>query len=126
MSYSENTVIIGLIKDERPISEIARRIRKSRKAIRNFLNRESASSTSRKVGSPPKLTSADRRTIVRRARKGMMRSLQLISMYQPPAGVRRVQRIIAEAPQLDWTRMKLAPPKTKMHRKIVFLGFAKS
>ena len=83
------------------------------KAVRNFWKRLQAVIKTVRRGAPRKLLPKLARAIVRRARSGKYSAKQLEQHYNAGVSVRRVQQVLAAAPELEWRKIMLAPRLTK-------------
>lgn len=95
---------------------IALQVKRSRKAISNFLNKSPGQSRRKNAGRPRKLSEQAARAVIRKACASQMTLRELRDMYGLPVGVRRVQQILHETKYLESRRMKRAPSLTPWHK----------
>ena len=95
LTDAQKAVIIQLVQDDKIISEISRRIGRSRKAIMSFLKPVIEDGDRKKVGRPSQISATERRTVIWTARRGLIPASHLVSMYRLNVGVRRIQLILA-------------------------------
>ncbi len=70
LSDEEKVVIRALFREKISPAAVAKRVKRSRKAIRNVLPHSTSTSLAPSIGRPPKMTKATTREIVRRASTG--------------------------------------------------------
>jgi len=116
LTVEEQATILAYHKAEWTIGDIARTTERSPGAVRTVVRRGRVQSRSKRRGPHPKISSAAKRMILRRARTGLYLARDLRDAYCKHGTVRRVQQILSNNPPLQWTRIRKAPALTREHK----------
>ena len=116
LSDKERGMIEALTAEKLSPTEIARRIKRSTKAVRNAQRALRFGAPPRKLGPPRKVSQKLIKAMVRKARLGEYTARDLKQMYKVPVGVRRIQQILRNDDNLAYRKMKLSPPLTIDHK----------
>ena len=95
--------------------ECAKRVGRSAKAIRTFLNDPETYNTAKRPGRPTKLTPAAQRRLFRAASNSSLSSRELVNELELPVSSRRVRSLLQENPNLQYTKRMAAPLLTPAH-----------
>ncbi len=99
---------------------IAEWIKKSPTAVHNQITVLKQGCRTKKLGHPSTVTPYFKRAInrtIRLHRDERVTASSLVSKYQSPVGIRRVQQLLQESFQIAWARMRPAPRLTEEQRK---------
>ena len=117
LSPAEVAVIKSLHAEDFSITEISKRVKRSRKAVYNAIMTTRTDGSGKKAGPKRKLTHAAMRAVLRKASSVLYSAQKLRSMFNLPVGVRRVQQLLQKAQHLEWCKMKVAPKLAPHHRE---------
>ncbi len=101
VSDEEKALIRALSRAKISPAAIVKRVKRSRKAIRNVVATSASSSLSFSIGRPPEMTKTAARVIVRRASTGDFSARELCEYYQVPVSVRRIQQLLQNTKHLE-------------------------
>ncbi|CDF38566.1 unnamed protein product [Chondrus crispus] len=110
--------VLALHNENVSQKEIARRVKKSRKAIQTFLKVPQVYNEKHAGGRPPKMTPAESRRLLREASKGEKSAETLRRELELPVSKRRAQQILSTSPLLQYQTAKIAPQLTPRHRTV--------
>ena len=112
----EKGKIIALFKEGRSQREMALSLNRSRCDVQSFIKNRNRLKQAEKRGTASKLSSTQRRALVKEACKEDMHAFELRNVLNLPVTVRRVQNILEESPLLAYKKMITAPYLLERHR----------
>lgn len=124
LSYEEQVKIRSFREINLSNREIARRLRRSKTVVDNFLNLGPFYGKQKRKGRTPKVTQRQRRQIIRSALIKNNTATQIKSELGLPIEKRRIQQILSNNENVVWTKRMKKPSLTKRHI-IARLEFAK-
>ena len=105
----EKGTIMALFNEGRSQREIALSLNRSRCAVQSFIKNRNRLKQAEKRGTASKLSSTQRRALVREACKGDMYASELKNVLNLPVTVRCVQKLLKESLLLAYKTMITAP-----------------
>lgn len=102
LSDEEHGKIIAFHRAKRSRPRIAKKLKRSRAVVQNFLHFPGAYGSEKRTGRPSKLTSAGIGLLIREASKGLFGSDQLCQALQLSVQARRVRHIMHDYPTLRY------------------------
>ena len=116
----EKTIIETLTNEGKSQRQIARTIKRDKKAVLNFQKKLETKKSPAKLGRPPKLSQRDKNSLIRRARLQSLTARELVFIAQDEwginIGIRRIQQILKNAPFLRYTKMRCSPKLTTLNK----------
>ena len=117
LTDGEKSSIKTLNNEEISVSGIARRVKRSRKVISNFLQNTDGYGMKKSPGRPPKLSSTAHRRLLREASKAGKSSKQLQKELELTVTPRRVRQILNNSEHFEYKKRKTSHALTKVHKK---------
>ena len=97
------------------VAEIAKKLGRSRRVVRNFLKVPDQYVKKKRSGRPPTLTPMMKHRLIREASRGLKSARQLKNELSLNLSIWRVQQILREEPTLVFVKMVIEPPLTPRH-----------
>lgn len=123
LDATEMKLIEQLHKDGQSISAIARTLKRSRKVIRNYLQKPAQYKRKNPGGRLAAVTDREKRAILRMASNSLTTAREIAEAAGVRTHVRNVQRILHNAEHLRRHKLKRKPPLTQRHKN-AHLAFA--
>lgn len=124
LSEFERGKITALDEEGFCVTEIAKKLSRSRHVVTNFLSNPAEYDTKRRGGPKPKLSDRDRRVIIKNASNKSTSCSQLVNLTSKKVSKSTIWRVLHQAPNICRQKLKLAPHLTARH-KAARMEFAK-
>lgn len=117
LTERERGIIIGLRQENVGINEIGRRLNRSSRVIRNFLNNPDGYGAKHAGGRPQKLSNRDKRRLDRIASNSTIGTRTIQRQEFPDVHHTTVFRALKNSPNIERAHMMTAPPLSNEHKR---------
>ena len=115
LTSDEEAAIDALLREKFGVNAIAKNIRRSPKAVRNYIKRKKSGVERKRGGRPPILTATALRVVVNSAKKPGMTAAKVVAATGVRASVRTVQRALSAHEHMVFGHLKARPQLTPRH-----------